>query len=178
MRIKILVAPLMAAAGLATTLGACMASATPQARQATSGTEHFWVSDFNPKTLASPTAIVATGLFTDAGKIVGKGPVYKGAIFDIDLSKGTIVANKWHKAHFHYDLNASTCLVTQTLSGSTILESGTGAYKGISGTISIGGVAYAVLPRLKSGKCNQSSSAVPLAVVGMLSGSGKAAISG
>jgi ABC-type glycerol-3-phosphate transport system substrate-binding protein len=49
MRIKI-VAALLMAVGLATTLGACVASATQPASPAKSGTEHFWVSDFNPKT--------------------------------------------------------------------------------------------------------------------------------
>jgi hypothetical protein len=178
MRTRI-IAALLVAAGLATTLGGCVASAaTRQASQATSGTERFWVSDFNPKTTSSPTEVVMTGLFTGAGKIVGKGPIDKGAIFDIDLSNGTIVANKWHRAHLRYTLNASTCLATGRQSGSIILESGTGAYKGISGTLSIGGDAYAVLPRLKSGKCNESSSAVPLGVVGMLTGNGKVTISG
>jgi hypothetical protein len=176
MRIKA-VAALLVAAGLTTTLGGCAASATRQASHAKSGTEHFWVSGFNPNTVASPTVVVATGLFTDAGKLVGKGPIYKGAIFDMDLTKGTIVANKWHKAHFRYQVDAGTCLVTLSASGSISLQSGTGAYKGISGTLSIGGDAYAVLPRLNSGKCNESSSAVPLGVVGMLTGSGKVTIS-
>jgi hypothetical protein len=177
MRIKI-ISGLLAPAVLATTLGGCMASATGQQSGAKSGTEHFWVSGFSPKTLSRPTVIVATGLFTESGKLVGKGPIDKGAIFDIDFSNGTIVANKWHKAHFGYQVNASTCLVTLTASGSVIFERGTGAYTGISGTLSIGGDAYAVLPRLKSGKCNETPSAVPLGIVGMLSGSGKVTISG
>lgn len=175
MRIKIMAALLMAA-GLAATLGACVASATPQASQAKSGTEYYWASDFNPD--SSPTVVVMTGLFTGVGKLVGKGTNDKGAIFDIYLPNGTIVANKWHKAHFGWKQNASTCLATGRTSGSISFESGTGAYQGISGTLSIGGEAYAVLPRLTSGKCNESTSAVPLGAVGMLSGSGKVTISG
>jgi hypothetical protein len=176
MRIKIIFA-LLVAAGLATTAGACAASTTPQASQAKSGTEYYWASDFSPKTTSSPTVVVMNGLFTGVGKLVGMGPGDKGAIFDIDLPNGTIVANKWHKAHFGWKENASTCLATGRTSGSISFESGTGAYKGISGTLSIGGDTYAVLPRLKSGKCNESPGAVPLGVVGMLSGSGKITIS-
>jgi hypothetical protein len=176
MRIKI-IAALLVAAGLATAFGACVASATPRESQAKSGTEHYWASDFSPKT-SSPAVVVMTGLFNGVGKLVGKGPIDKGAIFDIDLSNGTIVANKWHKAHFQWKENVSTCLATGRTNGSISFESGTGAYKGISGTLSIGGDTYAVLPRLKSGKCNESPSAAPLGVVGMLSGSGKVNISG
>ena len=176
MRIKI-IAGLLAATGLATTLGGCVASAARQRSQAKSGTEHYWLSDFNARTTSSPTVVVMTGLFTGVGKIVGKGPIDKGRIFDIDLSNGTIVANKWRTAHLRYEVNARTCLATGRASGSITLESGTGAYKGISGTLSVGGDAYAVLPRLKSGKCDESASTVPLGVVGMLSGSGKVSIS-
>jgi hypothetical protein len=176
MRIKI-IAALLVAAGLATAFGACVASATPRESQAKSGTEHYWASDFSPKT-SSPAVVVMTGLFNGVGKLVGKGPIDKGAIFDIDLSNGTITANKWHKAHFQWTVNASTCLATGRASGSISFESGTGADKGISGTLSIGGDAYALLPRLKSGKCNESPNAVPLGVVGMFSGSGKVTISG
>jgi hypothetical protein len=173
-RVKIIVA-LLVATGLATTLA--VASTTRQTSQARSGIEHIWVSDFNLNSVNTPTAIVASGLFTDAGKLVGKGPKDKGAIFDIDLSKGTILANKWHKAHPRYSLNPSTCLVTLNTTGYISLQRGTGAYKGISGNISIGGDVYAVVPRLQSGKCNASQNAMPIGVVGMYSGSGKITIS-
>lgn len=174
MRIKI-IAGLLVAAGLAATLGGCAASATRPTSQAKAGTEYYWVSDFNPKTTSSPTEVVMTGLFTEAGKLVGMG---EGKHFEIVSSNGTIVATKWRIAHLRFTVSARTCLATGRDTGSVRLESGTGACKGISGTLSQGGDVYAVLPRLKSGKCNESPNAVPLGVVGMLSGSGKITISG
>jgi hypothetical protein len=154
-----------------------MASASArQPGKASSGTEQIWVSGFSPAALAAPTEVVATGLFTDAGHVAGKGPIDKGAIFDIDLSRGMIVANKWHKAHLHYRLNASTCLVTLTATGSFSLVSGTGAYKGISGSLAISGHVYAVLPRLRNGTCNQSASTSLLGTAGMLTGTGTVTI--
>jgi hypothetical protein len=54
--------------------------------------------------------------------------------------------------------------------------SGTGLYKGISGTVSLTETAAFILPRYTSGKnkgkCNESNSAAPLAEWGALSGSG------
>jgi hypothetical protein len=176
-RIKIIVG-LLLAAGLATALGGWVASATVNASPAQSGTEYFWASGFNRKTTSSPTEVVMTGLFTEAGKLVGKGPIDQGRIFDIVFPNGTIVASKWRIARLRFTVNASTCLASGRDSGHVRLESGTGAYKGISGTLSQGGHVYAVLPRLKNGRCNENSNAVPLGVVGMFSGSGTVTISG
>jgi hypothetical protein len=176
MRIKI-IAALVVAAGLAITIGGCVASAaTRQASRVKSGTERFWASDFSPKTTSSPTEVVMTGLFTEAGKLFGVGG--EGKHFEIVFSNGTILATKWRIAHLRFTVNAGTCLATGRDWGRVRLESGTGAYKGISGTLSQGGDVYAVLPRLRSGKCNESPDAVPLGVVGMLSGSGTVTISG
>jgi hypothetical protein len=170
---------LLIAATAAAALGGCMASAAAhQPAQVRSGTEQIWVSDFSPATLAAPTEVVATGLFTDAGHVTGKGPIDKGAIFDIRLSRGVIVANKWHKAHLHYHLDTSTCLVTLSATGSLSLVSGTGAYKGVSGSLAISGHEYAVLPRLRNGTCNQSASTALLGAAGMIAGTGKVTISG
>jgi len=165
MRLKI-IAALLVAAGLATTLCG-VASASGRTTATKSSTEHFWVSGFSPRT-GKPTEFVGTGLFTDAGKLIGHHKVV--------LSKGTFVVNK-SKLHGSFKLDKTSCLVAETVSGSVSLGHGTGAYKGISGTLPVKGSAEAVLPRTKSGKCNENSSSV-LGITGEFSGSGTVTISG
>ena len=57
--------------------------------------------------------------------------------------------------------------------GTISLHGGKGAYKGISGKLSVSGKIFAVLPRLKNGKCNEANNAVPVEVLGEITGSGK-----
>jgi hypothetical protein len=109
---------------------------------------------------------VGTGLFTDAGKLTGAS----GS--KVTLSKGTFLVDL-SKAKPKFAINATTCFATETIGGTLSLGSGTGAYTGISGTLSINGKVVAVLPRLKSGKCNEANSAVALGVAGQFYGSGK-----
>jgi hypothetical protein len=159
-RSRILAAVLVVA--ILTGMSVGVASATSRPSRATSGMEHIWVSNFSPKT-GKPTAFIGSGLFTDAGKTAGG---------KLTLSKGNILVDK-SKLTMRFKFNAKTCLLTGTFGGKIGFLSGTGAYKGISGTLSAGGTAVAVLPRLKNGKCNEASSAVPLETIGVISGIGK-----
>jgi len=157
-RSRILAAILVAATLTATSAG--VASATGSSSRAASGTEHYWVSNWSPKT-GKPTAFIGNGLFTDAGRL-------SGGI--VTLSKGGFLADRSNlKMSFKFD--AKTCFLTATVSGTIALHSGTGAYKGISGTLSAGGTVVAVVPRFKNGKCN--GNAVPIETIGAIAGSGK-----
>ena len=131
---------------------------------ANAGIERFWVGNFSPKT-GNPTTFIGTGLFTAAGRIVG--PNGDKVVFP----KGSFVVNM-SKTTFGYTANPHTCLATVTLGGTIRLQAGTGTYAGISGKLTIGGKAFALLPRLKNGKCNEAQNAIPVAQVGTISGNG------
>jgi hypothetical protein len=158
LRSRILAGVLVAATLIGTSAG--VASATSHPSRATTGTEHFWVSNWSPKT-GKPTSFIGNGLFTDAGSLSGG---------KVTLSKGSFVADRSNlKTTFKFD--SKTCYLVGTFSGTISLHGGTGAYKGISGTLSAGGTVVSVVPRLKNGTCN--GSAVPIATIGVVAGSGK-----
>jgi hypothetical protein len=139
------------------------ASATSKAHTTTSGTEQFWAGSFSPTTL-TPTVFVGSGLFTDAGSISSNGTA--------KLSKGTLLLN-FNKITVTPTHDVTTCFASVVLGGSISFGSGTGAYKGISGTFPVSGRFVEVVSRLTDGKCDTASNAVPLGVAGEFSGSGK-----
>jgi hypothetical protein len=73
--------------------------------------------------------------------------------------------------------NTTNCSYSFTASGPVTVFDGSGAYKGISGTLAITESFDAILPRISSGKdkgqCNESTSATPIASNGNISGSGR-----
>lgn len=113
----------------------------------------------------NPEVFVGTGLFTDAGKVTG---VHGD---NVTLSKGGFVVDG-SKLKFKFSINADTCFATVIEGGTISLHRGRGAYKGISGKLSVSGKIFAVLPRLKNGKCNEANNAAALGAAGVLSGSG------
>jgi hypothetical protein len=158
LRSRIAAAILVAATLTGTSVG--VASATSHPSRTTTGTEHYWVSNWNPKT-GKPTAFIGNGLFTDAGRL---------SAGSVTLSKGGFLVDRSHlKTSFKFD--AKTCYIVGTFSGTIGLHNGTGAYKGISGTLSASGTVVAVVPRLKNGTCN--GAAVPIETIGVITGSGK-----
>ncbi len=166
MRFKLIAAAVVVAALLGTSAGVALAtSRSTRPSSTTTGVEHYWVSNWNPKT-GNPTAFVGNGLFTDAGKL--SGPNGDKAT----LSQGGFVVNS-SKIKFAFGGNPHTCFVIVTVSGTISLHHGTGAYAGISGTLPVSGKLVGVLPRLKNGKCNGGNNVQPLETVGVLSGSGK-----
>jgi hypothetical protein len=162
MRFKLMAAIVVVAALLGTSAGVALAK-SGTGRKSTA-VEHFWVSNFNPVTV-NPEVFVGTGLFTDAGRITGA----QGD--NVTLSKGGFVVDG-SKITVKFTVNAHTCFATVTEGGTISLHSGKGAYKGISGKLSVSGKIFAVLPRLKNGKCNEANSAAALGTAGVLSGSG------
>ncbi|MGO9582709.1 MAG: hypothetical protein ACLP36_07870 [Acidimicrobiales bacterium] len=123
--------------------------------------EHYWAGNIS-RTSGDTTVFVGTGLFTDAGSISPSGVV--------TLSKGGFSFINT-KPVFKVTVNPTTCFLTYIYSATASVGRGTGAYSGISGPLSWHGQVVAVLPRLKNGKCNETSNVVPINVTGEISGS-------
>jgi hypothetical protein len=117
-------------------------------------------------------AAVITGAITDYG-VDHVGIADNGNVSQIVLQKGSFEVNvsALNKADIPV-LHGSTCSFTVQGSASATLLDGTGAHAGIKGKIKITSASAGILPRLQSGKCNQSNSAVPLDIVRTARGSG------
>jgi hypothetical protein len=143
-----------------------VASATSGSSTTTTRVEHYWLGNIDQTGAA--TVFVGTGVFTDAGSISPEGVVtgFWGSFSLIN-----------ERLRYKDTINMNTCFVTQIISGGSSVGRGTGAYKGISGTLSVRGEIVAVLRRLKNGECDvtgwEDHDVVPLNQTGELSGSSK-----
>lgn len=131
--------------------------------------------------------VVMTGAIGDYGTTTGQsdknGEADKGGGYgNIELQKGTIRVDlaaldaKSKNLGSESTIDPVGCSQAISVTAPVTFVSGTGLYKGISGTINLTETAAFILPRYTSGKdkgkCNESNSAAPLAVWGSLSGSG------
>jgi hypothetical protein len=131
------------------------------------GIESFWVSGFTVSN-QNPTTIVATGLFSDAGTL--SGPSANRAT----LSQGGLSVNsKALKPSFK--LNPLTCFFSVSYRGSISLEHGTGAYAGISGTLTVSGSEQGIAMKVPSGKC-EGGKTPALGVTGLITARGKVSL--
>jgi hypothetical protein len=152
------------------------------ATAATSGTFHVY--SYGNGNGSSP--IVLTGAIGDSGKAVDVNangtPNPNGNYVKFELKQGTILTNTtkinsaFNKANPMVNANNCSAEITINLSGLPIV-SGTGAYKGIMGSVTSLTVTYAfILPKFasgaKKGTCNESNSANPIATMAIYSGSG------
>lgn len=107
--------------------GLAAASASTVQRPAASGTEHFSLMSTQPN--GSKYTIIATGLFTAGGVDVSgsKSDLVKlpGGTFKISHGQGHVIKQR---------VNPQTCLAVFVDSAKFTVGSGTGAYKGISGS--------------------------------------------
>ena len=139
--------------------------------------------------VASPGATVSRIVFTGAigdygtatsinkdGKADKNGDYVKIALKDGRFEVNAVALNKKTNNAPPTSLNKTTCSAYFSGSGPVTLFNGSGAYKGISGTIKITEVFAFVGPRYtagaKKGQCNLSNSAQPVAVYSTLTGSG------
>jgi hypothetical protein len=98
----------------------------------------------------------------------------------VSLQKGTFVVNLTTLNALSNKVQptvyAGSCSIVFTVKGPVGLSEGTGAYKGISGTLTITETFGAVLPRYTSGahmgQCNMNNNAQPDAQDGVVTGSG------
>jgi len=164
---------LLASGSLAVAAGPrAHASATPKG-----GTVHVFVSHIG-NTKAKLTITGAIGDYGTAtsenkqGKVTANG-VYQHA----KLKHGTLVINtgafdkKLNHAHFH--LNSSNCSAWFTATGPATITSGTGAYAGAHGKLTLTAQFAGIAPTKANGSCNLSNSAPTLGGFIVITGKGK-----
>ena len=142
-----------AAAVLATGAGWSAASASP-ASQAASGTEHFYLMTTQPS--ASKYTVIASGVFTGGryrhlrqhGR---QGQAARRHLQDHHSGQIHIVVQK---------VNSKTCLAQFKGTASFTIGSGTGAYKGISGSGKATVAALEIAKRNAKGQCNPNATPV------------------
>jgi hypothetical protein len=145
----------------------------------TGGAVQVWVTP-------SPTGngggkVMVTGALADYGtgqttNAAGKADT-KGTYKRLLLKHGTIFINatKFVKANNNANptmYNKSDCSAVIDFSAPVAIESGTGAYAGITGSITLTTRYAVILPKTKTGACNESNSAIPLDQYGVVTGSG------
>jgi hypothetical protein len=162
-------AALSVAAVLAATAGAASASASP----ATSGgVVHVYEDSLGGKT----NPVVITGYLNDHG-VDHEDALDHGQVNKIVLSKGSFEANV---AKLHANLNVVAsypkgCTLILKSTAPVTLSNGTGAYKGIHGTVTITSQDVVVFPRNKNDSCNEQLS-LALTDLTTVTGSGKVAL--
>jgi hypothetical protein len=115
--------------------------------------------------------IILTGAINDHGQD-RQGVAAKGTINKLVLTKGTFEVDT-SKLTLNPPLDAKTCTVAGSSTGpvSVVAGSGTGAYRGLRGTVRTTVTIVGVLPTLKNGKCN--GNAAPVAGFSWVKGSGR-----
>ena len=169
-----------AAAVVLSFIGGAAAEAA-SASGSTSGTVHVWVTAAS----GAVDKILLTGVIGDHGtatSINKNGTVNaNGEYVKVALQKGgfevNAVAFNTQLQKLQPTLNAATCSAWATGSGPVTLSDGTGAYAGISGTVTMTTSFAEIGPRFatgpKKGQCNMSNNAQPVAqFMGDLTGSG------
>jgi hypothetical protein len=147
------------------------------------GTIKVWVT---ASLTGSGGTIVITGAIGDYGKTfnansAGK-PQKKGGYEQLALKKGTILVdstqfNAATNSATPTDYNAVSCSGSIVASGPVSIVSGTKAYAGITGSVTLTETAAFVGPFTKSGKCNTSGNGNPAAIWGTVTGSGTVSFS-
>ena len=166
-------------------LGGVVLGASPAFGQSPSGGPiKVWVTDSSTSSNNAPDPIVITGAFADYGSTrnvnsSGK-PDANGTLVKVSLKKGTFTVdgsqldNAFNNVN-PTDFSSSSCSASFTAGPvpvPIVADSGTGDYRGISGTITMTGQAALILPKTKSGSCNQSNNATPVAAWGIITGTG------
>lgn len=127
-----------------------------------------------PSLSSSVADDVLTGAITDHGTD-HEGVAGSGTRNKIVLAKGSFeVSTAKLVSEPPPRVDSETCSFTSTVSAPIpiVKGSGTGAYRGISGTVRVAVTEAGILPRVQSGKCNESQDVRPVAGVSWASGSG------
>jgi hypothetical protein len=125
---------------------------------------------------SSGQTIVITGAFADAGRFTQAAPTSKVVLskgsFKVDDSKGAALESALF-ADLQRIVDPKTCGLSVSYTARATLKNGTGAYRGIKGSVRIKTTLAGVFPRLASRKCNLSSNAQPIGFVILSQGSGR-----
>jgi hypothetical protein len=152
-----------------------VASAAPAA-----GTLKIWVT---PQLSGPGGTIVVTGAVGDSGKtltVTSTGKTSASGNYEkLLLKQGTIMVNTTQfnaalnsNSSAPTDYNSATCSASIVTSGPATVVSGTKAYAGVTGSLTLTATIAIVLPHTKSGSCNMSNSAKPVAQWASITGSG------
>jgi hypothetical protein len=176
---------LCATVGLVGTAGPALAasSTTP-----TGGAVKVWVTPSNTGTTTTkhPGKVMFTGAIGDYGTsfnvtATGKATKKKSDYKLLKLKKGTITVNAGTigKALTSATPTANTtnCSVSVSTTAPVTILKGTGAYVGISGTVTFAAQYAAVVPRTSSGKCTEKTATKPLATYVSFIGTGTVSFS-
>jgi Flp pilus assembly protein TadG len=166
------------AVGAIVSIAALGEAAAGASAAAHGGSVHVYLEDTLAQSAANEAGqVVVTGAFGDAGSFTVSG----NGIAKVVLSKGTFkvsdAAGEAKEgalfAHLAKYMNPSTCAVAfpYTVAVPIIAGSGTGAYTGISGRLTITTDDVGVWPA-KAGKCENSPSSTPTGFVALSQGQG------
>ena len=105
----------------------------------------------------------ATGLISGKGTFIGIGNGKNSSL--AELPGGTFVVTHPHSQSkvLSESANSTTCAARFVQRSPYTISKGTGKFKGISGSGTAIVTSVATLPKLKTGKCDLSPNAIPLA---------------
>jgi hypothetical protein len=174
---------LMAVVGAGVLLGSAVPASVALA-SGTGGAVKVWVTPSATGTTAKhPGKIMFTGAIGDYGtsestNAAGK-PTKKGAYKLLKLKKGTILVNgtTLSKALTSASptgptANETTCSFAIHVTAPVTIVRGTGAYQGITGSVTITAQFAIIGPLTKSGACTTKTSTKPLSTYSSVFGSG------
>jgi hypothetical protein len=128
---------------------------------------------YDVNTGGSTGSVVVTGAIGDSGKdVTGASPdanqiVLSKGSFDVST---TSIQKRFSQAKPKG--NPANCGVVLAASAPVTLSNGTGAYKGITGTVVLTITSAAVLPTKSDGSCDESPNSVAVGEVTISQGSG------
>lgn len=174
----------LAAVGAAVVAGGLVpGSLAAAAPTPTGGAVKVWVKP-SPTTTSvkHPGTVLFTGAIGDYGTSVSSNaagkPTKNGAYKLLKLKQGTILVNgttlntALKSAFTKATLNSTNCSLSASASAPVPVVKGTGAYAGVSGSVTITASFGAVTRRNKSGSCTLASATKPLATATTIVGSG------
>ncbi len=134
----------------------------PWASASMTGTQSFVLT--TRSTVANPVyQAVASGVFSATGTMQATSAA-STAPLKATFPKGTFLINEVSTGKESGTINPSTCAAVYTDTGLKYkITGGTGSYNGITGSGTANLKFTGTLPKLSNGKCNESSSATPLA---------------
>jgi hypothetical protein len=147
------------AAAVATVVGlAVPAGASPLAARpaAVTGAEHFQMMNTTTSETATTNPLLAWGLITAAG--VDKEHANNTDTFTFP-GGSFLVKHATKKGTAHQSFNPKTCLFQYSERGTFKVGSGTGKFKGISGSGTYALSVIGIGAKLKNGTCNPSQTA-------------------
>jgi hypothetical protein len=178
---------ILAVLGAAAPVSVAAAATTSSTTTPSSGPIKVWVTPAGQNTTTkTPGKILITGAIADHGTVIttnaAKKPTTKGSYKLLRFKDGTILVdgaqlNKALTTGQPSTLNASNCSAIFGATAPVTLGSGTGAYAGISGTVTITATFAFIGPKTKSGTCTMKTSAQPVGTYTSITGSGTVSFS-